>query len=82
MSIALIMIAYLMYYVVRSPDRIVIYRENPPAMESSHSWGYQSRPWWRRYEGIPGMGKETPHSATVTPPTPGKYIPAFNVVSR
>lgn len=71
-----------MYYAMRTPDRITIYRENPPSMEHSHAWGYRSRPWWRRYEGVPGMGKDTPHPVTVTPPTPGKYIPAFTVASH
>lgn len=80
--IVVILLGVIMYYVMRSPDRIVIYRENPPSMEHSHAWGYRSRPWWRRYEGVPGMGKETPHPPTITPPTPGKYIPSFTVVSK
>lgn len=75
-------IAYIAYYVMRTPDRITIYRENPPTMDHSPTWGYKSRPWWRRYEGVPGMGKEKPHPPTVSAPTPGKYIPSFTVVSH
>lgn len=82
MSLIMLIIGTVMYYVIRTPDRIAIYRENPPSMEHSRAWGYRTRPWWRRYEGVPGMGKETPHPPTVTPPTPGKYIPSFTVVSH
>lgn len=75
-------IAYIAYYVARRPDRIKVYHENPPSMETSHAWGYRPSTWWRRYEGVPGMGKEKPHLPTVTPPTPGKYVPSFRVVSQ
>jgi hypothetical protein len=82
MTVVALVIAYISYHVVRTPDRIKVYHENPPSMETSRSWGYRPSSWWRRYEGVPGMGKETPHPPTVTPPTPGKYVPAFHVVSQ
>lgn len=82
MACIVLLIGSIIYYVIRTPDRIVIYRENPPTMEHSRSWGYKVHPWWRRYEGIPGMGKEAPHSPTVTPPAPGKYTPSFTVLSH
>ena len=79
MALAVAAVAYIMYGVLRTPSRVAIYHENPPSMESSHAWGYQSRPWWRRYEGVPGMGKEKPHPPTIAPPTPGKYVPSYTV---
>jgi hypothetical protein len=82
MTLVIAVVVYILYHVFRTPDRIVIYRENPPAMESSPAWGYRARGWWRRYEGVPGMGKETPHPPTVTPPQPGKYVPAFHVQTQ
>jgi hypothetical protein len=68
--IALFFIGLILWQALRTPDRIRIYRENPPVMESSRHWGYIPRPWWRRYEGIPGIGREEPHARQVMPPHP------------
>lgn len=72
MAIIMSVVAYIAYHVIRTPDRITIYRENPPTMDHSPAWGYKSHSWWRRYDGIPGMGRDTPHSSTVTAPAPGR----------
>jgi hypothetical protein len=76
--LTLIVIGYLLYLALRRPQTIQIYNEMPPPQKiDAHWWGYGWRPWWRRYAGIPGFGKDKPipeQPAAPNMPVPPKPI--------
>jgi hypothetical protein len=49
-------IGALIYIALRRPESVIVYNE--PALGphfQTHGWGYGYKPWWRRYNGIPGL---------------------------
>jgi len=68
--ISTVIIGALVYMLLRRPERIIVYNQPLPARFETHHWGYGWRPWWRRYNGLPGV------APTVKPilPTPPKPI--------
>lgn len=68
--VAIAIIGALVYTLLRQPERVIVYNYPPPARFETHHWGYAWRPWWRRYNGIPGV---LPASKPVLP-TPPKPI--------
>jgi hypothetical protein len=74
-SITLFVIGILLYFAIIQPKReIRINRELPkPQSFETHWWGYGWRPWWRRYNGLPGFGEVKPLPNTQIP-KPGKPI--------
>ncbi len=55
--IAITIIGILLFNVLSRPqEKQVIYRTKQirPKFET-HWWGYGWRPWWRKYNGVPGM---------------------------
>lgn len=55
-SITIAIISWLLYSLLNKPDRIQVQSELPaPQRFETHWWGYGWRPWWRRYNGAPGL---------------------------
>jgi len=70
-TIALLIIGALLYSLFQQPKKTVVYNEiPPPALVPTHWWGYGWRPWWRRYNGLPGVGKPLPPPKMPKPPKP------------
>lgn len=54
--IATAFVVFLLYIVFYRPEKVVVYNELPvPAIIPTHHWGYGWRPWWRRFNGVPGF---------------------------
>jgi hypothetical protein len=70
--IAMSIIGLLLYSMLNRPTQIKIYNENPPPPASfrTEHWGYAWRPWWRKYEGVPGLGKPLPEPEMPVAPKP------------
>ena len=68
-TITLSVIGLLLYFVVFKPEKkIIIKRELPrPQSFESHWWGYGWRPWWKKYNGLPGLGTVKPAKMPVAP---------------
>ncbi len=63
--VTLIVIVFILYTMLKRPQ-IQIYNEMPPPQKiDTHWWGYGWRPWWRRYAGVPGFGKDKPVPPTI-----------------
>jgi hypothetical protein len=69
--IAVIVIGFLLYLAIDRPSKVQhIRNENHPASFETHWWGYGWRPYWRKYNGLPGFkGVHKPQM-----PKPGKPI--------
>lgn len=70
--IALSIIGLLLYSMLHRPSKpIKVYVENPPpeVIRTQH-WGYGWRPWWRRYDGVPGLGEPLPEPKMPVAPKP------------
>ena len=61
-TITISVIGMLLYSLLhKSPVPIKIYNQMPQrASFETHHWGYGWRPWWRKYQGVPGLGKPLP----------------------
>lgn len=73
-TVALIVIGFLLYLALRRPQHIQIYNEMPPQKIDAHWWGYGWRPWWRRYAGVPGFGRDRPIPVAAGQQQPPKPI--------
>jgi hypothetical protein len=76
--IALSIIGLLLYSMVHKPStkkKIKIYAEDPaPAVIRTQHWGYGWRPWWRKYDGVPGFGEGKPLPEPKMPVAPKPII--------
>lgn len=73
--IAMSVIGLLLYSMLNRPKQIKVYNENPPpAVIRTHHWGYGWRPWWRKYEGVPGFGEGKPLPEPTMPVAPKPII--------
>ncbi len=64
--VALIVIVFILYTMLKKPQTIQIYNEIPPPQKiDTHWWGYGWRPWWRRYAGVPGFKSLPPKPVTL-----------------
>ncbi len=72
--LAVIIIVFLLYTVVNRPQKIQIYNEMPPKVTQTHWWGYGWHPWWRRYAGVPGFGRDAPLPEPKMPVPPKPII--------
>ena len=59
-SIIFALLAFLIYAIQRRPSKVLVYNENVPDTVHSEWWGYGWRPYWRRFNGVPGFGPGTP----------------------
>jgi hypothetical protein len=60
-AVTLMVIGFLLYLLLRKPQKVQIYNELPPPQRfETHWWGYGWRPWWRKYGGVPGLGPAKP----------------------
>ncbi len=60
---------------IEQPKRkIKIYNEMPPPSFPSDWWGYGWRPWWRNYDGLPGIGSVKPLPKPKMPKPPKTII--------
>jgi hypothetical protein len=66
--IAIAIVGALVYMLLRRPERVIVYNQPAPARFETHHWGYAWRPWWRRYNGIPGVIPSV--KPAVKPPKP------------
>lgn len=55
-SITIVIIGLLLYSLLNKPRKIIVQSE-PPQRFETHWWGYGWRPWWRKYQGVPGFKK-------------------------
>ncbi len=56
--ITIFIIGLLLYLAVNKPRKIQVINELPaPQRFETHWWGYGWRPWWRKYQGVPGLAK-------------------------
>jgi len=58
--VAVAIIGALVYTLLRRPERVIVYNQPAPARFETHHWGYAWRPWWRRYNGLPGVAPVKP----------------------
>jgi hypothetical protein len=72
--VAIIIIGFLLYTVLNRPQKIQIYNKIPAKQIETHWWGYGWRPWWRRYGGVPGFGKDKPLPEPKMPKPPKPII--------
>lgn len=60
-SITLLVIGFLLYSVIYRPKRIKPINQLSQFQQfPSEWWGYGWRPWWRRYNALPGFGEVKP----------------------
>lgn len=52
--IALAIIIMLLYLALRVTKKVKVVSPKHASFET-HWWGYGWRPWWRRYNGVPGV---------------------------
>lgn len=67
--VAITVVGFLLYSVLNRPQKIQIYNEIPPQTIPTHWWGYGWRPWWRKYNGMPGL-EAIPDPKIPKPPKP------------
>jgi hypothetical protein len=68
--IAIIVVGFLVYLVLKKPDTIKVVNTIPRPSFETHHWGYASRPWWRRFNGLPGVGAPPKEPKMPVPPKP------------
>jgi hypothetical protein len=58
-TVTIIVIGFLLYTVLNRQQKIktsqVINEIPPPQRFETHWWGYGWRPWWKKYNGLPGI---------------------------
>jgi hypothetical protein len=53
-----LLLRIILYPLIFKSEKRKIYNEIPPgAIIPSQWWGYGWRPWWRKYNGVPGFEK-------------------------
>jgi hypothetical protein len=64
-------IGALVYIALRRPERVIVYNEMParPSFETQW-WGYGWRPFWRKYNGLPGLASKPVKPVIPAPPKP------------
>lgn len=61
-------IGVLIYSALRPPEQVILYdTSNQGPRFETQWWGYGWRPFWRRYDGLPGL---TPKSTLTMPLKP------------
>lgn len=71
------LLAFLIYSLnTRQPRQIVVYNENVPSTVHSEWWGYGWRPYWRKYDGIPGVKPDGEPAVKPDGQGDGKPLPA------
>ncbi len=68
--IAIAVIGVLVYLAFKKPESITVLNTIPQPSIETHHWGYASRPWWRRFGGVPGLGKPPKEPKMPVPPKP------------
>jgi hypothetical protein len=56
--VALTIITVLLYFALNKKQKKVVAPKIAAAKHASfvtHHWGYGWRPWWKRYNGVPGV---------------------------
>jgi hypothetical protein len=69
-------IGALIYIALRRPESVIVYNE--PALRPSFEtqwWGYGWRPWWRKYNGLPGLTPKPVKPAVIPKPPAPIIIP-------
>ncbi len=68
--IAIIVVGFLVYLAIKKPESITVVNKIPQPSVETHHWGYAWRPWWRRFNGLPGVGKAPKEPKMPVPPKP------------
>ena len=72
--VTLVVIGFLLYLALYKPSRVHKRSEIPRASFETHWWGYSWRPWWRKYNGLPGLSDGKPLPEPKMPVVPQSYI--------
>jgi hypothetical protein len=51
-------IGALVYIALRRPEHVIVYNEPARPSFETHWWGYGWRPFWRKYNGLPGFASK------------------------
>lgn len=69
-TIAIAIITLLLYSLFNKPEKQLTVHKLTPVLVPTHWWGYGWRPWWKRYNGLPGVAKPLPSPSIPNPPKP------------